>query len=81
MRKRKIEFEDIDTVYLGDHYEDSYEDENEIEIVESEIFKDQNRDKNLENTRRGMIKAVTEDFFSKLLKIAGDEEKIEENEK
>lgn len=37
LRKRKIEFEDIDTVYLGDHYEDSYEDENEIEYKVEQV--------------------------------------------
>ena len=57
------------------------EDENEIEFVESEIFKDKKQDRHKETTRRGMVRAVTEDFFSKLIKIAEAEKKIEENEK
>ena len=63
-----------------DLYKNLYElidDENEIETIEGEIY----RDKNKQAIRRGMIETLTEDFFSKIIKITEEEEKIEAAEK
>ena len=53
------------------------EDENEIETIEGEIYKDKRK----KATRRGMIDALTEDFFTKIIKITEEEEKLEAGEK
>jgi hypothetical protein len=55
---------------------DLMEVEREIEIVEKEIYKEKDK----ESTRRGMLEALTEDFFSELIKIAEDEEEMENEE-
>jgi hypothetical protein len=55
---------------------DLMEVENEIEIIEKELYKQKDK----ESTRRGMLEALTEEYFAELIKIAKDEERIEKEE-